>query len=588
MADEITLIVRAKDLASRTFGSVSAGAVAMGNLISSAVTAAWRGLTDSIRGGIRAVLDAESADATLAASIRGTGGDVERLKAQYTALANAIQDQTGRSDEATKATIAKLNALGISEAQMASATRMVISMTSVMGSEEMALKAVAKAINGDIEELKRFVPQLNDARTTQEQMVVVNRLLAAGWETQKASLTTVGGAWVAFKGRISDLLEAVGQAVIDGTGLGAMLADWQARLGALAKSEGFQAFLSRVREAASLLKDMASVIVSGSGQQRSEVLSAIGGVILAAFKEGGEWAGNKINDAIKNALNETWVGKIWGGGKSFVKSDFGRQFSPENLVTGGMMEVGRRAGFEPPIELEEKYARLLKKKIEREEGGELKRALANLEKVTREAAANLGDMGNGAKETADALGGAAPEIDASVALLHEKNEIEKKLAEARKKEAAAAELRAAADAEKAAAAAASAAADRARDAQRRAEEIGGMDLQGWIAQQKAAVDKADAQAAQDARQQRLEDKLARGTRLSAEDQEWLDSLRGLKDEQRRAVQIAEDAKLDAAIAEGERIKAELAAEQARKDQLDATKDMLTQLREINKKLGLAP
>ena len=78
---------------------------------------------------------------------------------------------------------------------------------------------------------QRMIPALRNAKTEEEKVAAVNKVLAAGYEQQKANLNTVGGAWEALKGRIGDAREDIIGAVFDGLKLGQTFDSMQAAVG---------------------------------------------------------------------------------------------------------------------------------------------------------------------------------------------------------------------------------------------------------------------------------------------------------------------------------------------------------------------
>ena len=111
----------------------------------------------------------------------------------------------------------------------------------------MAARAVAHAIDGDLEAFNRLSPAVRNATTDQEKALAINALVASGFEQQQANLRTVGGAWSALQGRMGDFREAVIGAVFEGLKLGNTFNDAQAKVGAFLKSDSFNSLTERIR-----------------------------------------------------------------------------------------------------------------------------------------------------------------------------------------------------------------------------------------------------------------------------------------------------------------------------------------------------
>jgi len=302
--DNITLTLSAKDLASGVVGRVRASTIALGTAVGMLAAKMVTGAINGLRGWVNEALEAEAANVKLDASLRGLGQYTPQLARQYRDLADAIQDETGSSDESVKANIAMLATMGVLPGQMAEAARAVQAF-SAMGLEgAMAARGIAMAIQGDIEGLKRMIPGVRSATNATEAYAAANQFLAAAYEQQKSQLLTVGGAWAALKGRLGDAREEIIGAVFEGTKLGGTLNDMQAAVGRFLKSDSFKGFTDALRDGAAYAKDILKALTSGNGGF-GETAVAIGDVILEAMKDGGHY----VAQAITNALKDSWVGR---------------------------------------------------------------------------------------------------------------------------------------------------------------------------------------------------------------------------------------------------------------------------------------
>ena len=530
--DKITLEIGAKDLASGVFGRVTkasmAFGVAMGNLASKAITAGINGL----RRWINEALEAEKANVMLDAALRGTGRYTPVLAAQFRDLANAIQDETGASDESAKANIALLTTLGVAPDKMSTAARGMQALTALNIEGSMAARALARALEGDFAGFDRLSPAVRLATTDQEKALAISNLLKAGYEQQRATLQTVGGAWAALKGRLGDAREDLIGAVFEGLNLGKTFDSMQAKVGAFLKSESFKGITDRLRESAAFAKDIFSALTTKG--TASESFSLIGDLIVAAFYDGSKIVGNAILNGFKLGVKEI---KEWAFGKQKEKL-------PQGDVNGEVV------GFDFAAH---QRARALQDTIpdtpqkEQTEVQKVLAKMADLRKRHLEALQKQVDyVEDGAADEAERLQNEQIQNDLIEAL--RKKEIEyaqKRIAYENQIDAAKAkiavqeqELADAVEKERAAAQA-------AEEATAKRKEIQGMSVRDWINKQQAgrtAEDEADKERVADAkRASALSRKRKAGTKLSKRDAEWLNDFEGKPKAEAAAKKAEQDA-----------------------------------------------
>ncbi len=296
--DSINIHIGAKDAASAVFQGVSARAVAFGVTLWNLATKALAGIMNGLRGWVNEALEAEVANVKLDAALRGSGQYTAQLAQQYRDLANAVQDETGASDESVKSHIAQLVTLGVLPDKMAVATRSVAALAAMGRDGNQAMVAVARALNGDIAGFERFSPEVRNATTITEKFAAANNLLAAGYAQQQANLQTVGGAWKALQGRLGDAREDIIGAVFDGLKLGKTFDSMQASVGRFLKSDAFTGFTEALRKGVGYALDIGKAMTAKGGT--AEVATAFGNVILGALKDGAEYIGVKILNAFEN------------------------------------------------------------------------------------------------------------------------------------------------------------------------------------------------------------------------------------------------------------------------------------------------
>ena len=291
----IKCTVSAHDGASAALGRVRASTIALGTAAGNLLARGMIAGMNAVRGLVGEVLAAEKANVMLDAALRGVGSYTPEASKQMRDLASAIQDETGASDEAVKSNIAMLTTLGVSTDAMGDAARAVAALTSLGRDGSQAMVAIGKALEGDISGFERFSPEVKNATTITEKYAAANKLLAAGYEQQKASLLTVGGSWAALKGRIGDAVEDIGNALTEGLKIGPMFNDMQAAVGKFLQSDTFKSFTDRLRDGADYVSQIVKAMATDGGA--TEVAGALGNVILGALKDGADYVGNKIKDA---------------------------------------------------------------------------------------------------------------------------------------------------------------------------------------------------------------------------------------------------------------------------------------------------
>jgi len=462
--------------------------------------------------------EAERATRALASSLAASGDDAATLVPKLQAVASAIQDETGADDDATVAMMARLRLLGVTADKLGEAARGTIALKSAGLEETAASKAVAMAMQGNYDMLKRYVPALRTAKDETEKARIVNELFAKGYQQQKAVLNTTSGAWAALKGRIGDAWEEIGKAIERSFGIrdalnkaGDAVKKFGERVSEWIDSEKFQALQTSIQGIINAMK---------SGDGRAEVGDILWDGLKASFmygadliKAAGEFVGLKIAAAVMRAVGgkaaranaaimEEEAGKRWDIGKDQARLNFTlERFKLEKRIAE--LKPPEFVGPpEPPVSAPP--------------------VITEPEEVEADA-----------QEAADAR--LAAEKEANEKLLAEREELERELVQAEKDALAEQWENQKAAAEKELAL---------------AEELAGKKIAAFIQENKEKA-KAEKQAARDAeneakRAAMLEDRLRKGGRLSKRQQEWLDAFRAIQDAQeqlqplRDQIKVAED------------------------------------------------
>ena len=490
----VGVTVSAKDLASGVIQKVSARTVALGVALGKLASKLIAGAVNGVRRWIDEALEAERANVMLDAALRGTGQYTDEVARKMKDLAGAIQDETGASDEAVKANIAMLTTMGVTTDKMGEAARAVQALAALNFEGSQAAKAVALAMEGNMLGFQRMIPALRNATSETEKVEAVNKVLAAGYEQQRANLKTVGGAWEALKGRIGDAREEIIGAVFEGLKLGQTFDSMQAAVGRFLKSDTFKDFTERLKSGADYVTQIVKAMSVNGGTK--EVLAAMGNVILAALKDGADYVGAKISEAFGKFNYVGRAARFWGA-KSAGASTEEALRARDNALLGG------------------------------KGGGNLKKALEQFDTIVKTRAAIHKESAVADKQALDStVEQVSVQLDITKAIERDRDAIEKaaRADEARAQHAAnikaiQADIEAAAERERQAQ-------DKAAKLQEQRRDAIKMNINDWIAaeqgkRREAAKNQADLKKAEE-RAGRLRDEKARGVRLSRRDAEWLE------------------------------------------------------------------
>lgn len=554
----IKCTVSAHDGASAALGRVRASTIALGTAAGNLLARGMVAGMNAVRGLIGEVLAAEKANVMLDAALRGVGAYTPEISKQMRDLASAIQDETGASDESVKSNIAMLTTLGVSTDAMGDAARAVAALTSLGRDSSLAMVAIGRALEGDISGFERFSPEVKNATTITEKYAAANKLLAAGYEQQKASLLTVGGSWAALKGRIGDAVEDIGNALTEGLKIGPMFNDMQAAVGKFLQSGTFKSFTDRLRDGADYVSQIVKAMAMDGGAK--EVAGALGNVILGALKDGADYVGNKIKEAFqsKEGVNPVEFVKsemVRGAAekKAFKESSFWEKMGFEG--TRKSMAAGEAAVQE-----------WFKKNSSTQGGGNLSRAMKELESIVSKrvavetATAELGDDVVDESEFLLAMTKEEGSLKAGEvkALQKEAAALDAKIQKQSAIETATADIEAATEREKVAQDKITAAKER-----QAAASVG---INEWINNQQAMRDdqkkNMDDEKKAAKRADTLGRKQAAGTHLSDRDAQWLKDFNNRGKVAQDAMDAENQAKVDAANA-----KKELKAAQDRMERL---------------------
>ena len=576
----VGVTISAKDLASGVIKKVSARTVALGVAVGNLASKMIAGAVNGVRRWIDEALEAERANVMLDAALRGTGQYTDALSRKMKDLASAIQDETGASDEAVKANIAMLTTMGVTTDKMGEAARAVQALSALNFEGSQAAKAVALAMEGNMMGFQRMIPALRTAKTEAEKVAAVNKVLAAGYEQQKANLNTVGGAWEALKGRIGDAREEIVGAIFEGLSLGKTFDSMQAAVGRFLQSDTFNDFTERLKSAAAHVRQIVDAMNTEGGTK--EVLAAMANVILAALKDGADYVGAKISEAfgLTRKKLDSFAPRLAAAARLWRAKSGGASWG----------EAIRAYGMDEPHE-------------GTKGGGNLDAALSKLTAVIERRTKTVQDTGDAQETLHDrakdenelmrqSLESENKRLEVSErAFLSEKDaaERDKKILEKKNKKAKAEEkLARLAEEIKSTEDAIYAAADRERSAreeiataeEKRAEMLK-QSISDWIAAQQEEEKRQEDVEKQNAKDRkraaRLRDKQDRGVRLSERDRDWLNKF------DRRDLELREGGPLNAeamaAQARDQQIAWQKNIEELQRKQTEVTEEIRDYLKE---------
>jgi hypothetical protein len=160
MADQrtIEILLKARDEASRTLEQFSAKSLAGMAASAAAAFLSVSKLTESIRAGIKAASEQETALHRLSFALRSVGEESQEALKHSQALAEALQQQTKYSDDAIEEAQAMLAMLGrLSGEGLDRATRASLDLATALGVDlQQAATLVAKAAEGQTAALSRY------------------------------------------------------------------------------------------------------------------------------------------------------------------------------------------------------------------------------------------------------------------------------------------------------------------------------------------------------------------------------------------------------------------------------------------------
>ena len=531
----------------------------------------------------------EKAERSLVAAIDAHGEAGKELLPVLKQVAAATQGETGAADEATLASMARAKALGVATKDLEKYANGVVALKSVGLEGASAERALAMAMQGNFEMLNRYIPALRTTTSEIEKAAIVNDFLRRGYQQQRDELKTVSGQWRVLRGRISDAMENIGEAISKFGGVQRALQ----RAG-----DAVQAFGQRVRDwiDSDRFKEVQRAVEGAvnamrqGGEARAKLWSALSSVLTAAFARGAEMAANVLRAAAPT------IGKLiagsaraaWESLKGVGRSDLAearRQLKESGDITGQRWtgwfpSSEERQAFHDLAEAEEALVRTRAKEIQKarimkdlgldviEVTEDQTQAQANLDAAIQALIDSMGKYAETAGESTDAHTEAWEKQQSFIdqmksawgALTRRRktliDELRKHEHEARIKsmqeELSAIQKR-----------------------KRATEQLARSRVQDVIDQRRAEKDEAKEREKDDQRAQRLAQKEARGIGLSSRDREFLAVRREIAQAEEEFGRLTEEER---------RMETQLGVAQEGVKRLDAIKDELHQIREQQRQL----
>jgi len=297
---EISIVLRAKNSmaaglgkAAKSLKAFGGSAMRIGGMFAKAFLAAGVAIAGFAAKAISAYAIQETAERSLIAAMNAHGEAGEALIPSLKRVAAAIQDETGAADESTLAGMAKMRMLGVQTAKLGEAAKGVIALKAVGLQEEAAQKAVAMAMQGSYDMLNRYLPALRMTKDETEKANIVNEFFAKGYEQQEGLLDTVGGQWKVLQGRIGDVWEEIGKAIMQNEGLmvsltrageavkefGAKVSEWVEGGGVIRLIAGFKLFYNNASYYFKLVGNTASVTWAALSDGADTAISYVKNVV---------------------------------------------------------------------------------------------------------------------------------------------------------------------------------------------------------------------------------------------------------------------------------------------------------------------
>lgn len=185
---------------------------------------AYQGLLtiiSQVKGAISELIDLsnvqEKAENDLANAMKLRGEYTQSSIEQMKGYASAIQNVTIIGDEESIQLLTLATNMGIVYEERKKAVEGAIGLAKAYEkaglSQELAMKGIALAYQGEYTQLQRYIPALRSASDDTEKMAILQKEMANGFELAKGEAETGAGAMQQFSNLLGDLKEKIGDTI---------------------------------------------------------------------------------------------------------------------------------------------------------------------------------------------------------------------------------------------------------------------------------------------------------------------------------------------------------------------------------------
>lgn len=219
---EISIVLKAKNdmqvglaKAKDSLQSFGSSILNIGKVIAGAFLAAGTAITGFAVKALTAYSESENATVKLRTVFRSFGESVDMNVEKIKKLSSAIEEQTGIDDLALQSRAAQLKMMGVQTNQLEQALKATIAAERAGMAEEQSIRAVAQAMQGNLEAFNKYIPALQNAQLETEKLQILNDFLTITYADQMATVDTVQGRWMQFKDAIGDVFVKFGEAIAE-------------------------------------------------------------------------------------------------------------------------------------------------------------------------------------------------------------------------------------------------------------------------------------------------------------------------------------------------------------------------------------
>lgn len=169
------------------------------------------GVVRMMKGLVAAAQKQEDAERALAGALRATGDEVESNMDRLKDYASQIQRLTTHGDEEVLQQMAYARNLGVTSDALADVTKGASGLATALNLDlATAMRYTSTALQGDFTILRRYIPELRSTSDAGEQLAIVQRKMAEGWQQSQERARTSTGQIQQARNRIGDVAEAIG------------------------------------------------------------------------------------------------------------------------------------------------------------------------------------------------------------------------------------------------------------------------------------------------------------------------------------------------------------------------------------------